>query len=255
MQDVSKPEPRIQRRSAASYHEAMSQCPDARKTEFEIPLTLAEVREGEVLVDFPSGGAYLHAHVSALNAGVVYHAVEHVPGYTSRELEISQGDWHRLNFPDGSVDIVFSLAALHHLYPGRPAFYSECRRILRTGGRLVIGDVVEGTDAAAFLSEFVDVHSSEGHVARFLQRDLELPEIESSGFKVSHWELRTYPWQFPDSEAAVNYCRGLFRLDKATDDQIWDGLSHYLGIKLKPNGVELTWQLAFIRADRRARGV
>ena len=75
---------------------------------------LAEPREGEILVDFPSGGAYLHAYVSALDAGVVYQAVEHMPGYTSREKEISQGDWHRLNFPDGSVDIVISLAALHH---------------------------------------------------------------------------------------------------------------------------------------------
>ena len=39
----------------------MGQCPDARKTEFEIPLMLAEPREGEILVDFPSGGAYTPA--------------------------------------------------------------------------------------------------------------------------------------------------------------------------------------------------
>ena len=238
------------RRSAGTYHEAMTLCPEARRFEFEYPVALAQPGHGEVLVDFPSAGAYIKPYLAAAAPSAVYHAVEHVPDYEASGLDVSAGTWQRLHFEDGSVDIVLCLAALHHVYPGRGVFYQECARILGEGGRLVIGDVAEGTIAARFLSEFVHQHSPEGHVAQFLRRDIDGPEIEASGFRLTHWENRDFHWSFPDRQTAIDFCRGLFRLAAVTDRQVWEGLEHFLGVGEDETGVKLPWQLVFIRADR-----
>ena len=237
------------RRSAGTYHEAMTYCPDARRIEFACAVALAQPQNGEVMVDFPSAGGYLKPYLNAVAPESVYHAVEHSPEYVEAELDVSKGTWQKLNFDDRSIDIVLCLAALHHVYPGRTVFYRECSRVLGAGGRLIIGDVAEGTNAGRFLNEFVDRHSPEGHVARFFQEDIDVPEIESAGLKVSHWEVRDLRWFYPDKQTAITFCRGLFRLGDATDRQVWEGLENYLGIEETEAGIEMGWQLAFIRAD------
>lgn len=237
------------RRSAGTYHEAMTLCPDARRFEFEYPVALAQPANGEVLVDFPSAGGYLRPYLQARAPGATYFAVEHSPEYEAAGLDVSAGTWQSLRFDDASVDVVLCLAALHHVFPGREAFYRECRRILTDNGRLVIGDVAQGSNADRFLSEFVHERSPEGHVARFFREDIDAPEIESSGFRVTHWEQRDYTWSFPDRRTAVAFCRGLFRLGAAPDEDIEDGLASYLGLAEGDDGVALGWQLAFIRAE------
>jgi SAM-dependent methyltransferase len=237
------------RRSAGTYHEAMLSCPAARRIEFEYPVTLAQPRNGEVMVDFPSAGGYLGPYLHRLAPQAVYYAVEHTPEYEQAGLEVSAGTWQHLHFADRSVDIVLCLAALHHVFPGRELFYQECHRILRPGGRLIIGDVSEGSRADRFLAEFVDKYSPEGHVARFFRADVDVPEIESAGLRVSHWEVKDFSWYYPDRETAIHFCRGLFRLGEAPDEKIWEALNHYLGIEQTDAGIAMGWQLAFIRAD------
>ena len=241
---------KTRRRSAESYHEAMTFCPDARQLEFRYPIELADPADDEVMVDFPSAGGYPGPYLRQMASNAVYHAVEHAPEYKEAGLPITAGKWDSLPFGDQTVDIVLTLAALHHVYPGRELFYRESHRILRSGGRLIIADVAEGTTADRFLSEFVNQFSPEGHVAQFLKEDLDVPEIENEGFKVSHYEVRSFPWFYPDKSTAIKFCKGLFRLSLASDDQIWEALNTYLGIEEAPGGLKMGWQLALIRADK-----
>lgn len=241
---------KTRRRSAGSYHEAMTFCPDARKLELSYPLELATPRGREVVVDFPSAGGYPGPYLHQIAPNAVYHAVEHAPEYKSAGLPVIEGTWDSLPFGDRSVDIVLTLAALHHVYPGREMFYQECHRILQPGGRLIIADVADGTAADRFLSEFVDEFSPEGHVARFIKEEIDVPEIEQEGFMVSHYEVCNFHWFYPDKQTAIKFCKGLFRLGLANDDQIWQALNTYLGIEVDPGEVRMGWQLAMIRADK-----
>lgn len=238
------------RRSAGSYHEAMTFCPDARKLEFSYPMELAAPGDREVMVDFPSAGGYPGPYLHQIAPDAVYHAVEHTPEYKNAGLPVIAGTWDSLPFADHAVDIVLTLAALHHVYPGREMFYRECNRILQPGGRLIIADVAEGTAADRFLSEFVNEFSPEGHVARFFKEETDVPEIEQEGFMVSHYEVRSFHWFYPDKQTAIKFCKGLFRLGLASDDQIWQALNTFLGIEADPGGIRMGWQLAMIRADK-----
>ncbi|HEX7708254.1 MAG TPA: methyltransferase domain-containing protein [Thermoanaerobaculia bacterium] len=242
----------VKRRKASSYEMAMKLCPTARELEFLYPLELASPRDGEVIVDFPSGGAYLQPHLAKICKGATCLAVEHVSGYRDDESAILEGEWSRLPFANRAVNVVLTLAAIHHVLGGRPAFYQECHRVLDEGGRLIIADVEAGTRPDRFLSEFVAKHSSEGHEAVFLTRETEEPLLEAAGFRVSDYELRKYQWSYPDRRTAIEFCRGLFRLDLATDSEIWDALDGYLGIDNHPSGVRMNWELAMVRADKRS---
>lgn len=136
---------KTRRRSAGSYQQAMARFPEARALEFDYAVETAQPRPGDVMVDFPSAGGYLGRYLQARAPGAVYHALEHAPEYRAAGGRVKAGRWDRLPFTNASVDIVLTLAALHHLYPGRMPFYRESRRVLTRGGRLVIADVADGS--------------------------------------------------------------------------------------------------------------
>lgn len=51
-----------------------------------------------------------------------------------------QGDAQTLPLADGSVDVIFNLESALH-YPDKKAFIAECRRVLKPGGYLCVGDI------------------------------------------------------------------------------------------------------------------
>ncbi len=51
-----------------------------------------------------------------------------------------QGDAHHLPVADESVDVVFNLESALH-YADKNAFLAECRRVLKPGGTLCLGDI------------------------------------------------------------------------------------------------------------------
>lgn len=56
------------------------------------------------------------------------------------DVRFEQGDMAALPFPDNSFDAVVSMLALMHVPPvDHPQVFSEVRRVLRSGGRLIIG--------------------------------------------------------------------------------------------------------------------
>ncbi|HVP11041.1 MAG TPA: methyltransferase domain-containing protein [Phycisphaerae bacterium] len=55
-------------------------------------------------------------------------------------LHFVQGDAHDLPVADASVDVVFNLESALH-YADKDAFIAECRRVLKPGGRLCLGDI------------------------------------------------------------------------------------------------------------------
>lgn len=60
-------------------------------------------------------------------------------GKASRPFFI-QGDAHRLPFPNDSIDVIFNLESALH-YADKSQFLSECRRVLKPGGTLCLGDI------------------------------------------------------------------------------------------------------------------
>ena len=231
---------------AHQYHDAMQRDPRARDGEFlalleDLPATAVD------LLDVPSGGGYLNAY---LDDGHRLESCDFSIGFAGSRIPL--GSPEELPFADAAFDAVLSLTGLHHVSLERQdAFFAECRRLLRSGGQLQIGEVLAGSRVGAFLNDFVHRHNSQGHVGVFFDETF-LPRLQTAGFDAPRMAVRHYPWRFADEAAMVFYCRNMFGIDRAGDAEILAGLRDYLDFRVTEDGrIELPWQLVFFQAVKR----
>ncbi|MGY6586735.1 MAG: methyltransferase domain-containing protein [Wenzhouxiangella sp.] len=237
------------------YDAAMRRYPLARQAEFEMITEPLRLAPGQKLADIPAGGGYLAdylpEHIERLS-------VEPATGFAAPEDNYKQKHKqarqlccriHQVPLGDQQLDAIISLAGLHH-EPDRRRFYREAFRLLRPHGQLIIADGVVGSPVADFLNGFVDRHNPDGHQGDFLDEH-DLAAIQQAGFSVDSSHTCQYPWRFPDSTAAVSFCRDLFGL--ACDDAtLLDGLKRELNLRAEGPGWVLDWSLWRIVAHRPA---
>lgn len=226
------------------YKYATETYPRVLDSEFQTAINMCgELKPGMILVNIPAACVPLHKYLPAA-AEVGYIPLESNKPFANL-TGIPYSPLDALQLPDNSVDVIVSLASLHHATDSeRRAFYNECRRVLRSHGRLVIGDVMRGSAQDGWLNTFVDLYNSAGHNGQFWSAaDARL--FEECGFNVTIKNAR-YTWDFESSESMIDFCKNLFGLDLATDAQIAHGLVQYLGAK----DCSIPWQLMYFIAAK-----
>jgi SAM-dependent methyltransferase len=174
----------------------------------------------------------------------------------ARAAGVQLAEPHRLPLESGSVDAVLVLAVLHH-YSGeaRRAVYAECLRVLRPGGRLVVGDVVRGSAQDRWLNGFVDAHNPLGHCGDFLEAAQEERLLTGLGFARASSRLHSYAWRFPNGEARHDFMTRLFYLRDGPGGEplARPALDEALGRILHCDGArwDVPWELLFVRATKK----
>lgn len=129
-------EPRV----AEGYEASRFGTPSGRRThEVEMAALKSLFTRGEKIVELACGTGRL---LRALRAhGHEVSGIDRSPAMLSAGsagplLDVQVGDVFRLPFPDSSFDAAYCMRFTNH-HPDLRGFFSECRRILRGGGRLV----------------------------------------------------------------------------------------------------------------------
>ncbi|MDD5289463.1 MAG: arsenite methyltransferase [Dehalococcoidales bacterium] len=156
------------------------------------PVALASLKKGEVVLDLGSGAGF-DAFLSANRVGKTGRVigVDMTPEMleTAREnakkggyknVEFRLGDIESLPVDDNSVDVIISNCVIN-LSPDKPAVFKEAYRVLKSGGRLMVSDIVLLKELPASLKESAEAYI--GCVAGASKKDEYLKMVKDAGFK------------------------------------------------------------------------
>ncbi len=121
------------------------------------PTAVAELREGETVLDLGSGGG-IDVILSAKRVGETGRAFgldmtdemldlarRNAAEAGASNVEFVKGYIEEVPLPDGSVDVIISNCVIN-LSVDKPKVFAEMHRLLRGGGRLGISDIVASDD-------------------------------------------------------------------------------------------------------------
>lgn len=177
------------------------------------PLAIASIKEGEVVLDLGCGGGFdcFLARKQTGESGKVI-GVDMTPdmidlaqrnaaksGY--KNVEFRLGEIEHLPIEDSSVDVIISNCVIN-LSPDKEKVFKEAYRVLKTGGRLSISDVVATDRLPQHIRDDLDSISSCVGGAEYVE-DLKVM-IQNAGFKDIRLTLKSNSkdiirsWQFGD---------------------------------------------------------
>jgi len=231
--------------------------PLARAQERQIMIDLLGIEPEHRVVDVPAWAGYLAEGITNITDPKQIMCVEPSTRFAAAIPEkFTRHCTSQLTIPtgDATIDRLGSMVGMHHL-PDKLAFVTECARVLKPGGRIVVSEVVEGSLVAKFLNGPVDRLTANGHKGSFVKPG-ELRELlQTGGF--THVEERYYHlhWQFGSLGDMARFARGLLGLAKATEEQTLHAIRAHFEVDIhftSPDAFEPLRE-AMARGDIRAQ--
>lgn len=156
------------------------------------PTALANLKEGEVVLDLGSGGG-IDAFLAAKKVGpegkvigvdmteeMIQLAKENAERMKTENVEFRLGEIENLPVEDGAVDVLISNCVIN-LSPDKDKVFSEAFRVLRPGGRMLISDIVSQGELPDEIRENLEMWAA--CVAGALDEKDYLQKIVNTGFE------------------------------------------------------------------------
>lgn len=232
---------------ADAYTYAVETYQHVMDNEFKTAVEVSNIQSSDIVINIPAACVPIHKYFDIRPKSYIEYETN--KSFAER-VHIHHCSFFTIPEADTSIHKIISLASLHHMSVNeRDTFYKECQRLLYQGGQLIIGDVQDASKEAIWLNDFVNTYNSSGHNGLFWsEADRNL--LEQNGFAVDI-QLKTYPWVFDTKHAMVDFCTHLFGLDKATYEEVYNGIETYLQPKYINDKYFIEWHLLYFIATKR----
>lgn len=245
------------------YRLAFEVAPEARKQDLSYMKEWINPKEGEVSVDIAAGTGFLTIPLTSWTKGRTYAVdpsdvqlnnldkkkgdldIKIVVGSLSEEETLKAiGDV-------GNIDLVTSYGGLHHVVDKNGAnrqykLFENISKLLKVGGRVVVGDVGKDTALARHFETSVKEHCLTGHEEKWLDpKRLQSELINGLGLKYIKSEIVPVQWVFENKEQLALFMKCLHAYNMS-DEEILDDLKSFLGYEVNESGeCKLNWPMLF----------
>jgi arsenite methyltransferase len=206
------------------------------------PIAIASLKEGETVLDLGAGAGFdcfLAANQVGENGKVI--GVDMTPemvekarenakkgNYTNVEFKL--GEIEDLPVADESVDIIISNCVIN-LSPDKPKVFEEAFRVLRSGGRLMVSDIVLLKKLPDFIKESIDAYVS--CVSGALLKEDYIAAINNAGFQnVEIIDETSFPADFLNLDLLVESIKTYLKI---STEEIQDIANSVVSIKISGN--------------------
>jgi arsenite methyltransferase len=185
------------------------------------PTAIAELSEGEVVLDLGSGGG-LDCFLAAQKVGergrvigldmtpeMVRLARANAQKIGASNVEFRLGEMEHIPVEDNSIDVIISNCVIN-LSPDKDAVFREAYRVLKPGGRLCVSDIVLLGELPEEVKESLDQWV--GCVAGAIEEKTYLNKMEAAGLAEITTDKSTIPFyaecetpQTQNTEGQQNY--------------------------------------------------
>jgi len=156
------------------------------------PVALASLKKGDVVLDLGSGAGF-DAFLAAQRVGktgrvigvdmtpeMVAKAQKNAVQDKCANVEFRLGEIEKLPIEDSSIDVIISNCVIN-LSPDKETVFKEAFRVLKSGGRLMVSDLVLAKDLPEKIKQSVEAYV--GCLAGAIMKDDYLGFIKSAGFE------------------------------------------------------------------------
>ncbi len=238
---------------AKLYSEALKEFPHARETDIDLMKKYLSPKLGEVILEVGAGnglfsGAIADATLPNGKVIVTDPSKEQLFGVSDlgrKNIEIRNEGADKLTLEKGAVDGIWSFGAIHHIFRKTAAF-SNFNTCLKSGGRLVIGDVFAGSDLAEHFDDRVAKFCITGHEVSFLSRAYTESVCFLTGFEKPEFHDFNAKWVFEKKEDIGTFLYKLHAMTKTTPEECLRGAEEILGV-IEENGKHyLNWPMTMV---------
>ena len=166
------------------------------------PVAVAELKEGEVVLDLGSGGG-IDVLLSARRVGpkgkaygldmtdeMLDLARKNAANAGVTNVEFLRGEIENIPLPSNSVDVIISNCVVN-LSPDKDAVLREAHRVLKPGGRFAVADIVTRGEMPAELQRSLELWA--GCIAGALEENDYKSKLTAAGFESAEVEtIREY---------------------------------------------------------------
>jgi len=156
------------------------------------PVAIASLKEGDIVLDLGSGAGF-DAFLAAQRVGksgrvigvdmtpeMIAKAKENAKKGRYTNVEFRLGEIEKLPLEDNSIDVIISNCVIN-LSPDKEAVFKDAHRVLRSGGRLMVSDLVLTKDLPKEIKDSVEAYV--GCLAGAIKKDEYLDFIRIAGFQ------------------------------------------------------------------------